>query len=59
MQINIDMGQMVQEKTQILQMCAEHNGCVDCPMKSSPIQMQTSVWTCEHTEVDNASKVQE
>ena len=58
MQINIDMGQMAQENAQILQMCAEHNGCIiDCPMKSSPIQMQTSVWTCEHTEVDNASKV--
>lgn len=59
MQINIDMGQMIQEKAQILQMCAEHDGCIDCPMKTSPIQMQTSVWTCEHTEVDNASKVQE
>ena len=57
MQINIDMGQMVQEKAQILQMCAEHNGCVDCPMKTQPIQTQTSIWTCEHTEVDNASKV--
>ena len=57
MQLNINMGQMIQEQSQILQMCAEHNGCIDCPMKSSPIQMQTSVWTCEHTEVDNASKV--
>lgn len=59
MQINIDMGQMIQEQSQILQMCAEHNGCTDCPMKISPIQTQISVWTCEHTEVDNASKVQE
>ena len=57
MQINIDMGQMIQEQNQILQMCAEHNGCIDCPMKTQPIQTQTSVWTCEHTEVDNASKV--
>lgn len=57
MQINIDMGQMIQKQSQILQMCAEHNGCVDCPMRTSPIQMQTSVWTCEHTEVDNASKL--
>ena len=57
MQITIDMGQMVQEKTEILEMCAEQGGCVDCPMKSSPIQMQTSVWTCEHTEVDNGSKL--
>ena len=59
MRINIDMGQMVQENTQILQMCAEHNGCIDCPMKTQSIQTQTSIWTCEHTEVDNASKVQE
>lgn len=57
MQINIDMIQMAQEQNQILQMCKEHNGCVDCPMKISPIQTQTSVWTCEHTEVNNASKV--
>ena len=56
MQINIDMGQI---KAQILQMCAEHEGCVDCPMKTQPIQTQISIWTCEHTEVDNASKVQE
>ena len=59
MQLNIDMGQMIQEQSQILQMCAEHSGCIDCPMKIQPIQTQTSVWTCEHTEVDNASKVQE
>lgn len=59
MQINIDMDQMIQEQSQISQMCAEHDGCIDCPMKSSPIQTQTSVWTFEHTEVDNASKVQE
>ena len=60
MQINIDnMVQMIQEQSQILQMCAEHDGCINCPMKSSPIQMQTSVYTCEHTEVDNASKIQE
>ena len=52
MQINIDMGQMIQEQSKILQMCAEHDGWVDGPMKSSPIQMQTSVWACEHTEVD-------
>ena len=57
MKINIDMGQMIQEQSQILQMCAEHDGCVDCPMKTSPVQTQISVWTCEHTEVDNASKV--
>lgn len=59
MQLNINMGQMIQEQSKILQMCAEHDGCVDCPMKTSPIQTQTSVWACEHTEVDNASKVQE
>lgn len=59
MQINIDMGQIAQEQIQIRQMCAEHNGCIDCPMKTSPIHTQTSVWTCEHTEVNNASKVQE
>ena len=57
MQLNINMGQMIQEQSQILQMCAEHDGCVDCPMKTQPIQTQTSIWTCEHTEVDNASKV--
>lgn len=59
MQLNIDMGQIIQEQIQIRQICAEHNGCVDCPMKTSPIQTYTSVWTCEHTEVNNASKVQE
>ena len=59
MQITIDIGQMIQEKAQILQMCAEHNGCINCPMKTQPVQTQTSVWTCEHTEVNNASKVQE
>lgn len=59
MQLNIDIGQIVQEQIQIRQMCAKHNGCIDCPMKTSPIQTQTSVWTCEHTEVDNESKVQE
>lgn len=59
MQINIDMGQIAQEQIQIRQMCAEHNGCIDCPMKTQPVQTQTSIWTCEHTEVDNASKVQE
>lgn len=59
MQLNIDIGQMIQEQSQILHICAEHEGCIGCPMKTSPIQMQTSVWTCEHTEVDNASKVQE
>ena len=37
MQINIDMGQMVQEKAQILQMCAEHDGCIDWPKKTRPI----------------------
>ena len=57
MQINVDMGQMMQEQAQILQMCAEHEGCVDCPMKSQPFQTQMSVWNCEHTEVNNASKV--
>ena len=59
MQLNINMGQMIQEQSQILQMCAEHDGCVYFPMKTQPIQTQTSIWTCEHTEVDNASKVQE
>ena len=52
MQINIDMAQMIQEQSQILQMCAEHDSCIDCPMKTRPIQMQTSVWACGHTEVD-------
>lgn len=57
MQINIDMAQIVQEQGQILQMCAEHNGCIDCPMKTQPVQTQISVWTCERAEVDNASKI--
>ena len=52
MQLNINMGQMIQEQSQILQMCAEHNCCIDCPMKTQSIQTQTSVWTCGHTEVD-------
>ena len=52
MQFNIDMAQMIQEQSQILQMCAEHDGCIDCPMKIQPIQTQISVWACEHTEVD-------
>ena len=59
MQINIDMGQMIQEQSQILQMCAEHNGCVDRARNRKTKKNKTSVWTCEHTEVDNASKVQE
>ena len=52
MQLNINMGQMIQEQSQILQMCEKHNGCIDCPMKTQPIQTQTSIWACEHTEVD-------
>ena len=53
MQINIDMGQMAQENAQILQMCAEHNGCIDCPIKEKGyIQINQSKWSCE-----NASKV--
>ena len=52
MQINIDMGQMIQEQNKILQMCAEHDGCIDCPMKTQPTQTQISIWTCEHTEVN-------
>lgn len=55
MQFNIDMGQMMQDQNQILQMCKEHENCVDCPMKINPVQTQISVWTCEHTEVNNAS----
>ena len=60
MNINIDIGQMMQmqqEQQMVMQICKEHDGCVDCPMKTQPIQTQTSIWTCEHTEVDNASKV--
>lgn len=52
MQIDIDMVQIIQEQGQILQMCAEHEGCIDCPMKTNPIQTQISVWACENTEVN-------
>lgn len=55
MQINIDVAQMMQEQNAILKMCSEHESCVDCPMKTKPVQTQISVWACEHTEVNNAS----
>ncbi len=53
MQISVDMNQMVQEQMTVLQMCAEHEACVDCPMKQNGfVQTQISKWSCE-----NASKV--
>ena len=53
MQINLDMGQMIQEQSQILQICAEHIECVDCPIKKDKeIKIGNNIWRCE-----NASKI--
>lgn len=53
MQVNVDMNQMFQEQNLIMQMCKEHEGYVDCPMKEKGyIQTNISKWSCE-----NASKV--
>ena len=56
MNINIDIGQMMQmqqEQAMIMQMCKEHEGCIDCPIKEKGnVQINQSNWSCE-----NASKV--
>ena len=56
MNVNIDIGQMMQmqqEQQMVMQICKEHKGCVDCPMKEKGyIQTNISKWSCE-----NASKV--